>query len=471
LRPKWPAQLGKWDVQHRRWLPLWQNLSPPQLFVASFAMLIAAGTFGFQLLPGLYTGDRLGLLDSLFTATSAVCVTGLIVVDTATYFTFAGQAYVLLLIQLGGLGMLSFASVIIVALGRRLSLRQEALYSPSPSAEAAPHVDPRHLALDVVVFTLAIEALGAVLLFLLWVPRFPLLEALWHAIFHSVSAFCNAGFSTFSDNLIGFQSSPVSLLVIMILIVAGGLGFLTMEEVFLHYRGSKTKRIFRMSLHSKIVLATTAALILIGWVFFAVFEWRQTLVDMPIGHRVVNALFMSVTPRTAGYNAIDYALASESTNFFTILLMMIGGSPGSTAGGIKTTTFAIIGLLAWSRLRGYSTTRFGSRSLPEETTDRAIGLYAIAFGIVTAGIFMLTATESRNAAGGNFLAWMFEAVSAFNTVGLSMGVTYDLSAAGRWTAILLMFFGRVGPLTLAAALATRRPERGFRYAYEDVMVG
>ncbi len=436
--------------------------------MASFAVLIVGGTLGFQFLPGLYTSDRLGWLEALFTATSAVCVTGLIVVDTATYFTFAGQAYVLVLIQLGGLGMLSFASLIIVALGRRLSLRQEALYSPS--AEAAPHIDPRRLAFDVVVFTLAIEAAGAVLLFLLWLPRFPFLDAAWHAVFHSVSAFCNAGFSTFSNNLIGFQTSPLSLLVIMILIVAGGLGFLTMEESYLHYRASKTNRIFRMSLHSKIVLATTAALILVGWLLFALFEWRQTLAELPIGHRIVNALFLSVTPRTAGYNTIDYSQAHEITNFFTILLMMIGGSPGSTAGGIKTTTFAVIGLLAWSRLRGYAATRFGSRSLPEETTDRAIGLYAIAFAIVTGGIFVLTATESGGR--GSFLAWMFEAVSAFNTVGLSMDVTYDLSTAGRWTAILLMFFGRVGPLTLAAALATRRrSERGFRYAYEDVMVG
>jgi trk system potassium uptake protein TrkH len=470
LPPKWRRQLGKWDIQPRRWLPFWQGVSSPQLFVASFALLIALGTLGLKFLPGLYTGEPLDWIDALFTSTSAICVTGLIVVDTASYFTTAGQAFILLLIQLGGLGMLSFASVIIVALGRRLSLRHEALYSSS--LDVVPHVDARRLAFDVVLFTLTIEAIGALLLYVLWIPRLGWIEAFWPAVFHAVSAFCNAGFSVFSDSLMSFQDSPFTLLVIMILIVAGGLGFLTMEEVYLRYRAGQTKRIFRMSLHSKIVLVTTAVLLVAGWILFGLFEWMGTFADLPIGHRIVNALFMSVTPRTAGFNTIDYAQTSESTSFLTILLMMIGGSPGSTAGGIKTTTFALIGLLAWSRLRGYGATRVGTRSLPEDTTDRAIGLYAIAFGLVTAGIFILTATERGGGPSGHFLAWMFEAVSAFNTVGLSMGVTPDLSTAGRWTTILLMFFGRVGPLTLAAALAARRTgERGFRYAYEDVMVG
>ncbi|HJS06729.1 MAG TPA: TrkH family potassium uptake protein [Pirellulales bacterium] len=438
--------------------------------MASFALLIVLGTVGLRILPGLYTGDRLSWLDALFTATSAVCVTGLIVEDTAVYFTFAGQAFVLLLIQLGGLGMLSFASVIIVAFGRRMSLRHEALHTSS--LDVAPHVDTRRLAFDVVIFTFAIEVAGALLLFLLWLPRYDFLDALWHAVFHSISAFCNAGFSTFSDSLIGFDRAPFTQLVIMLLIVAGGLGFLTMEEVYLRYRAGRTKRIFRVSLHSKLVLATTAALVALGWLLFLIFEWNVTLAELPLGHRIVNALFMSVTPRTAGFNTIDYARTSESASFLTIILMMIGGSPGSTAGGIKTTTFALIGLLAWSRLRGYEITRFGGRSVREETTDRAIGLFAIAFGLVTAGIFVLTASEGFGVPGSRFLSWMFEAASAFNTVGLSMGVTPELSAAGRWTTILLMFFGRVGPLTIAAALATRRPgERGFRYAYEDVVVG
>lgn len=461
---------GKWEIRRRRSVVLRQQVSAPQLFVGSFAMLVLLGTFGFMYLPGLYTNEPLGWLDALFTSTSAVCVTGLIVEDTATYFTKAGQAYILLLIQLGGLGMLAFTSLIILALGRRLSLRQEAIYTGP--LEAVPHIDLRRLAFDVVRFTLVFELAGAVLLYVFWVPSLGWIDAMWPAVFHSVSAFCNAGFSTFSDSLMTLQEAPFSLTVIMLLIVVGGLGFLTLEELYLRYYAGQRKQIFRISLHSRIVIITTVLLLVIGWVLFALFEWNVTLREMDTFDKIINSLFLSVTPRTAGFNSIDYSRATDSTNFLTILLMMIGGSPGSTAGGIKTTTFALLGLLAWSRLKGHERTTFWSRSLREETTDRAIGLFVIAFGIVTAGIFFLTASEQFGGTGGHFLTRMFEAVSAFNTVGLSMGLTPNLSSTGRVTTIALMFVGRVGPLAVAAALAsTRNGVRSFRYAYEDVVVG
>lgn len=458
---------GRWDIAHRKHLLPGHWLTPPRLFGGSFIVLILLGTLGLKCLPGLYTGEPLNWLDALFTSTSAVCVTGLIVVDTATYFTTAGQAWILLLIQLGGLGMIAFSSIIILALGRRLSLRHEAC-APD-TREAAPHVDLNRLTLDVVRFTLIFEVVGALALYVIWVPRLGWAGAAWPALFHSVSAFCNAGFSTFSDSLIGFQDSPATLMVIMTLIIAGGTGFLTLEELHLRYQAKKQKRAFRFSLHSRIVLATTSALIVGGWVLFLVFESGRTLDHLPIVHKVTNALFMSVTPRTAGFNSIDYAHASDSANFLTIILMMIGGSPGSTAGGIKTTTFAVIGLLAWSRLSGYETTIFASRSIRKETTERAVGLLVIAFTLVTAGIFLLTATEGRD---GRFLGQMFEVTSAFNTVGMSMGETPSLSRPGRLLVVLLMFFGRVGPLTLAAAIAIRQFGRStFRYAYEDVVIG
>jgi len=464
------TRIGRWDIPGVHKLSLWQRVTPPQLFVASFAVLIVLGTLGLKFLPGLYTGEPLNWLDALFTSTSAVCVTGLIVVDTATYFTVRGQAFLLLLIQLGGLGMLAFTSLIIVALGRRLSLRQEAL--ATGARDVAPHVDPRRLTFAIMRFTFVLEALGAAALYVLWAPRFGWRGAAWPAIFHSVSAFCNAGFSTFSDSLIGFQQAPLSLGVVMLLIVTGGLGFLTLEEGYLRYYAGRTEQIFRISLHSRLVILATTALLLLGWLLYALFEWNATLKPLPVGHRVWNALFMSVTSRTAGFNTIDYARATDSTNFLTILLMMVGGSPGSTAGGIKTTTFALIGLLAWSRLRGRETTSFWSRSIRDETSDRAVGLFVIAFAIVTTGIFLLTAAELARPDNGRFLIRMFEAVSAFNTVGLSMGMTPELTVSGRWIVILLMFFGRVGPLTLAAALTIRRSgEIGFRYAYEDVVVG
>lgn len=470
-----PTALRRWDFAVGR-LPLWKQLTPPQLFVGSFALLVSLGTVGFQLLPGLYTGVPLTWEESLFTATSAVCVTGLIVVDTATRFTPFGQAYVLLLIQLGGLGMIAFTSLIIMALGRRLSLRHESI--ASAGAEAAAAIEPRRLVIDVVRFTFFIELLGAISLYVIWVPRLGWRGAVWPAIFHSISSFCNAGFSTFSDSLVEFRESPATLLIISSLIVAGGLGFLTIQEIYpwicLDRRTRRfqgRRRVLRISLHSRLVLITTAILIVGGWVLFALLEWDATLQPLSFIDKVTNALFLSVTARTAGYNSIDYGQAADSSNFLTILLMMIGGSSGSTAGGIKTTTFALLGLLAWSRVRGEETASVFGRSLRKDTTDRAVGLFVIGFGIVTLGILILSVTE-RGGHAGAFLDHMFEVVSAFNTVGLSTGVTPRLSPAGRLIIIAMMFIGRVGPLSIAAAVS--RPVKigsQFRYAYEDVMIG
>jgi trk system potassium uptake protein TrkH len=272
--------------------------------------------------------------------------------------------------------------------------------------------------------------------------------------------------------LMGFQRSPLTLLVHSFLITAGGLGFLTLEELYLRYQAGKRGRVFRLSLHSRIVLITSAFLLLAGWLLFTIFEWNATLADLPIFHRLTNGLFMSATARTAGFNSINYADATDSSNFLTIILMGIGGSPGSTAGGIKTTTIALIGLMAWSRWKGEEATTFWNRSIRAEATSRAVGLFVISFGIVTAGIFVLTITESFRSSGTGFLDCMFEATSAFATVGLTMGLTPNLSVTGRLAVILLMFLGRVGPLTLAAVFVARRSlEAGFRYAYEDVVVG
>lgn len=477
MPPRTRHWINRWDVGaarpwRGRW---WQVVTPAQLLVASFALLVAAGTLGLRLLPGLYTGERLGWLDALFTATSAVCVTGLVVVDTATYFTPAGQAYLLLLIQLGGLGIVTLTSLVIVALGRRLSLRQEVL--SGSDHDVAPLVDARTLTRDVVGFTLLIEAAGALALLLLWGPEMGWSRAWWPALFHSVSAFCNAGFSTFSDSLIGFQRSPATLLVVGTLILLGGLGFLTMEELRLNWRAWREGRRYRVSLHSRLVLGMTAILVLGGWAAFAAFEWGITLAGLPLADRVTAAWFLSVTPRTAGFNVIDYAQGSDATAFLTILFMFIGGGPGSTAGGIKITTVALIGLLAWTRFRGHEVASLMGRSVPEETIQRAVGLAVVAFTVVTGAIFLYTATEMfgvpHNRSGGRFVEHMFEAVSAFNTVGLTMGITPGLSPAGKWLTVLLMFLGRVGPLTFAAALALRPPTGAgeFRFAYEDVVVG
>lgn len=447
-----------------------RRLAPAELFVGSFLLLTIAGTLAFKLLPGLYRGAELGWEDAAFTATSAVCVTGLIVVDTATHFTFAGQALILLLIQLGGLGMLALTSMVITALGGRPSLRSESL--AVGSRQAVPHIAIRRLIVDIVRFTLLFEGIGAILLYAMWAPQLGWHNAIWPAIFHSVSAFCNAGFSTYSDSLVGFQQAPVTLLVISLLIIAGGLGFVTMEELHQLFRRDSKKQVPRLSVHSRIVLIATVLLTVGGWLLFAAFEWNNTLNHLPIVHKLSNSFFMSVTARTAGFNTVNYAQVTDSAGFLTIMLMMVGGSPGSTAGGIKTTTFALLGLLAWSRLRSRSTVTFAHRSIPAETIQRATGLFVIATGVVVIGVLFLTSMGDLLGAQERFMVLFFEVVSAFNTVGLSMGATSNLAAPSHWLIIVLMFAGRTGPLAIAAALVVRFSQRGrFRLAYEDVIVG
>lgn len=462
--------LARWDASFEGSTGLWQRISPPQLLASSFLLLIGLGTLGLMVLPGLYTGPRLQLTDALFTTTSAVCVTGLTVVDTANYFTPAGQAFILLLIQLGGLGMLAFTSLIVQILGFRLSLRSETL--THDARQGSPLVNLRRLTRDIVLFTMLIEFIGAVTLWFVWSPRLGWLEACWPAVFHSVSAFCNAGFSTNSDSLMGWQSSSLTLMIIASLIVIGGLGFVTLEESWLNFRTRKRTEFRRLSLNSRLILVATLLLTIIPWPIFAAFEWNRGLEKLSTGDKLANSLFLSITPRTAGFNSLDYSQASDETNFLTMLLMAIGGAPGSTAGGMKVTTFALIVLLAWSRFRGDETTVFANRSIPQDTTQRAIGLAVLSIAVMAAGGFALMISEPTVADQMNFLPRMFEVVSAFNTVGLSLNETPELTTGGRWIVIVLMFLGRVGPMTLAAALVIERARRShFRYAYEDVAVG
>jgi trk system potassium uptake protein TrkH len=446
----------------------WARLSGIQLFVLSFAALILGGAAGFLVLPGLYTGPRLGVVDALFTSASAVCVTGLIVVDTATYFTRLGQAWILLLIQAGGLGILTFTTLIIRALGRRTALEVEA----AAHAGVAAHLgDARALLRAVFAFTLTIEAVGAVGLWLLW--RGPLggTAAVWPAVFHAVSAFCNAGFSTFSDSLVGWRTSPPLLLSISTLIVLGGLGFVVLHDLrarFVH------RSVRRLTTHSRLVLGTTAVLIVGATIVFLLFEGRHTLQPLSPVSRVVNALFMAITPRTAGFNTVDYNQISNSSLAFTIGLMFVGGSPGSTAGGIKTTSAALLVLVLVSRLRGHRQLSIGGRSVREDAVQGAVSLAVGAVAILAVAVFLLLLAEAAHGPGdrSDLARLAFESTSAFGTVGLSMNRTGALSGAGRLIITLLMFIGRVGPLGMTAAMVFAR-ERGapFRYAFDEVAVG
>lgn len=446
-------------------------LSPTQLFVLSFLGLIAVGTLGLLVLPGLYTGERLGFVDALFTATSAVCVTGLIVVDTAKYFTPLGQAWIALLIQVGGLGILTFTTLVAMALGRRSTLHVEE--AAGGQAKLLAYADPRGLLRSVVAVTFTVEAIGAVLLWLLWHGRLGARHAVWPAIFHAVSAFCNAGFSVFSTSLEGFQGSVGTLTTMAALIVLGGLGFVVLEDLRLRYI---TKTTQRLTLHTRLVLIVTLGLILAGMSGYLLFEWSHELRHLPWLDRLSNALFMSITPRTAGFNTVDYNHLSNASIFLTILLMLIGGSPNSTAGGLKTTTVALLGLLFIARLRGEPSVSLHGRSVPEETLQRSAGVVIGGTVLLAVTVFLLMIIEPGELAAVDrsfFLQLVFEAHSAFGTVGLSMGATPALSSAGRLAITVLMFAGRVGPLSLVAAmtLAGRRRRPEYRFSHEDVLIG
>ncbi len=432
--------------------------------------MIAVGTVGLLVLPGLYTGPRLGVVDALFTATSAVCVTGLIVVDTATYFSRAGQAWIATLIQFGGLGLLTFATVAISTLGRRTSLTTEE--AAGGLASVIRHVRPLALVRAVLVWTVVIEAIGATALWLSWRGELGSAGAVWPAVFHAVSAFCNAGFSVFSDSLAGHRSG-VAIWIVSALVILGGLGFVVLLDMRARIDGTAR----RLSTHSRLVLVSTGILLAGGMALYFVFERANALEGMPLAEAVGNAWFMSVTPRTAGFNTVDYGSVTGSSLFLTIVLMVIGGSPGSTAGGLKTTTLAVLWLLLWSRLSGRSRhVSFGGRTIPDGTVQRATSLAVGGLAVLAAGVFLLLLTETSSTAPVNhegFVRIVFEAHSAFGTVGLSLGETGHLTARGRIIVSALMLVGRLGPLAVASAMVMRvRLGHGpYRYAHEDVAIG
>lgn len=446
-----------------------RGLSAPQLAALSFVGLIAVGTAGFLVLPGLYTGEPLGWVDALFMATSAVCVTGLAVVDISQQFTVLGQTWLLFLIQAGGLGILTLAGVIVSLAGVRMGLEAQEAAGGSPSV--LPPLAAARVLRTAVGVTLALEAAGALALWLSWRGEFGAAPAAWHAVFHSIAAFCNAGFSTFGDSLVGFRERPVLVLTVASLIVLGGLGFPVIQDLRYRLPGLHP----RLTLHTRLVLAATGLLLAGSMLLYLLFEWNHELRPLGILDRAVNALFMAVTARTAGFNTVDYDAISNPSVFLTIALMWIGGGPASTAGGVKITTAALLGLLLWSRVSGQDQVSLGGRTVPKETVQRATGLAAGAVLFLGTFLFALLVTESAGARWADrpqLVRLAFELQSAFSTVGLSMGATSELTPAGRLVLVHVMLVGRIGPLIALAAMAARWRRRvHYRFAHEDVIVG
>ncbi len=445
-------------------------IEPARLVVFSFLVLILIGS-GLLMLPrATVAPGSMPFLDALFTATSAVCVTGLIVVDTATYFTHTGHWIILMLIQLGGIGVISFATFLAAFGGDQPGLRH--LVVLQGVFDVAGLLEARYLLMRVVTVTLSIELVGALVLYGSWQVAFPsTYERFFYSLFHAVSAFCNAGFALFTNSLADPVNAwnPALNATIMALIVLGGLGFGVLWEMgtWWHTRRMQVRSFFQsLSVHSRLVLLATAGLMLMGTLAFFLLEGRAggQLAGLNTYQQIMGAFFQSITTRTAGFNTINIGALSLPALVITIVLMFIGASPGSTGGGIKTTTFAVLVLYIRTYILNREEVEVFHRFLARRTLRKALVNFAFGISVVTAVLFLLTLTEPFPLAD-----LIFEAVSAFATVGLSRGITPELSAAGKLFIILAMFSGRVGMLTLAAALARR--VRSTRYRFPEVTIG
>ena len=453
----------------------WRQLRkhPTRLLIGGFAVVILAGGVLLSL-PCSATGARIGFLDALFTATSAVCVTGLTVRDTGSEFSTFGHAVILTLIQLGGLGITTLSTALLLFFGQRASLSTHDVVESSFRARPEGKLKP--LLVQVFLWTVIIEVIGAVILLPAEWDRLPPLRAVWNASFHAVSAFCNAGFSLRSDNLMGDGANPAVILPISGLIILGGLGFGVLTEVV----GNLWTRICgrrprRLSLHSRAALTTTGILLLAGTLGFWAFESGNLLRGTNLQSRLLTSFFASVTPRTAGFNTIDYTQTTTATLFLTIVLMGIGGCPGSTAGGVKATTLAVLFATVRARLSGRRWASLFGRGISQMAVDRAIGVVALVAVLIISGTLLLSAVELRHSAyietPDRSIGLLFEVVSALNTVGLTAGITPTLTAGGKIVVIVLMFVGRLGPLTIAVAIARQKPAPDVRLGEEPVMIG
>ncbi len=438
-------------------------MSPAQLVAASFLGLIAAGTI-LLALPVSHGDEAVSVLDALFTATSAVCVTGLVVVDTGTAWSTFGQLVIMLLFQLGGLGLLTFGTVLAVATGRRLGVGQRLRVQEQVRAVELGSLARLLRAIVLIVF--GAEALGALALYVPMARDVGPGEGAYHAVFHSISAFNNAGFSLYADSLTRYADDWLVNLTVMGLIVVGGLGFVVLVNLHQRFRGDRR---VRLTLHTRMALAITAFLIAAAFASLLVFEWNNpdTIGSMTVPDRLLAIGFQSVTPRTAGFNTLDYADMAPASLVVTILLMFIGGNPGSTAGGIKTVTFFVLVLGVWSVVRGQPEANVFGRRLPTRTLIRASAIVSGAVLVAGAGLTVLALVEPDK----TFIGLIFETVSAIGTVGLSLGITGRLSGPGKGIIIALMYLGRIGFLTFALALVDQQRGRSGRLLPEEVVIG
>jgi trk system potassium uptake protein TrkH len=447
----WFLPQGHWGLVEQReqwWTPFLDH--PARALISTFFGLCLLGTLLLQR-PWATAGDQsIPVIDAAFTSVSAVCVTGLVVLDTAKDFSLFGQSCLLLLIQLGGLGIMTITTIALHVIGKRLSLRQERLLT---SLTETNRPDLIRSLLTIVRFTLLTECTGAILLFLgFWLTGTPWHSALWKGVFTSISAFCNAGFALDSTSLILYQHSPIILCTVATLIILGGLAPVTCLLVPQWIRGRQ------IGVAPRIALVTSTVLLLVGTCSFLVFEWEQSLADLSLVDKLCNAWFQSVTLRTAGFNSVELEGMLAPTLLLALCWMFIGGSPGGTAGGIKTTTIGILAVTFWATVRGQTSVMIQNRKINEATINRAITICAAGIIVLLAAFLALSLTQPLPAR-----ALMFEVISALGTVGLSLGMTPDLDSMGKIIIMLTMFIGRVGPMTLFTLLSTGHQGTGSRY--------
>lgn len=437
--------------------------TPPKVLSLGFALLIIAGTVLLSL-PVASTDGRLSWLNALFMSTSAVCVTGLSVVDVGTELTLFGQIVLMVLFQLGGLGFVTMATLIMLILNKKISLKDRLLIQASMDQQSMQGIVM--LIRRVLLYSLVIQLAGAVLFCIRFMYDMPLGKAVYYGIFHSISIFNNAGFDLFGDvhgpysGLSRYPEDPIVNLVSVALIFLGGIGFIVLADI-LDFRIKK-----RLSLHSKVVLSVSLILVVAGAALFLLLEYAHALQPLSSGGKVLASLLQSVTPRSGGVTTLNMADLRQATQFLLLLLMFIGAAPGSTGGGIKVTTFALMLTAVFTRIRGRQDVVMFRRRIAPEYVYRAITLTMLSILVLAISTMILSITEAAE-----FLPVMFEAVSAYGTSGISMGITPHLSAAGKIVIMLLMFAGRIGPVTLAYAFRPKQGKKLYRHPEGDIVIG
>ena len=439
------------------------RLNAVQILAIGFAIVIFIGAILLTLPIASSDGTVTNFLDSLFTSTSAVCVTGLITVDTGTHWSYFGKTVIMFLIEIGGLGFMSFATLIALLMRKKITLKERLLLQEALNASNIQGLVK--LAKYLLIFTLSVQFSGALLLSTQFIPEFGVGKGIYYSIFHAISAFCNAGFDLIGNfsSLTGYANNSVIILTIGGLIAIGGLGFAVWAELY-NYKKSK-----RLSLHTKVVVSMTLFLIIAGSVLMFIFEFNNpgTMKEMSFKGKVLSSIFASISPRTAGFNSIATDAMSTAGKFLTIILMFIGGSPGSTAGGIKTATAGILLMTVISVIRGRNDTEVFQKRISKEIVYRAFAVTTLGLALVTIVTMVLSITE----VGASFEYLLYEVTSAFATVGLTLGLTTKLTSIGKILIALTMYCGRVGPMTVVLALTNKKSNNAIRYPEEKIMVG